>query len=194
MQQSALPTASDLGSMVAYVWANPYLFISSSTVMTTGLIVGAAVVAALPARSLVLRRVAPALAILLAYFGIGAFALSLEVLLRFHPLIPYETEVQLVSGIGHLAEALLGIAILWRSLFGHTRAAWLWAHTAALGYWTVQVAVLTPPWFAFQGQLELVTTAALVLLAIAAAANVLLWWLAWRSRHSHRALGGRVAV
>ncbi len=174
--QSALPTASDLGSMVAYLWANPYLFISSSTVMTTGLILGAAVVAASPARSLVLRGIGPALAMVLAYFGVGAFALSLEIILRFHSMIPYETEIQLYSGIGHLAEAALGIAILWRFLRGHSRATWLWAHTAALAYWTLQVAVLTPPWFAFQGQLELVTTTALVLLAIAAAVNVFLWW------------------
>ncbi len=123
MQQTALPTASDIGSMVAYLWANPYLFISSSTVMTSGLIVGAIAVAMLPARSRVLRRIAPALAILLAYFGIGAFALSLEILLRFHPMIPYETEVQFVSGAGHLAEALAGTLVLWPYLRGQPREA-----------------------------------------------------------------------
>lgn len=175
MQQSALPTAGDLAGLVTYLWDNPYLFISSSTVMTSGLILGAVLVAVSPMRSPVLRRVAPSLAILLAYFGIGSFALSVEIILRFHTLIPYETEVQLVSGIGHLVEALVGIAILFPFLRGQSARSWLWAHTAALAYWTFHVAVLTPPWFQFQGQGELITTAALGLLACAAGVNAVLW-------------------
>lgn len=181
MQQSALPTARGLADMVSYLWTNPYLFISSSTVMTTGLILGAAVVAALPVRTPLLRRAAPALAILLAYFGFGAFALSLEILLRFHSLIPYETEVQFWSGAAHLLEALFGIAVLWRYLGGQRHRAWLLGHNVALAYWTFQVAVLTPPWFEFQGQGELVTAAALCMLAVAAGVNVVLW-----SRHGSR--------
>ena len=166
--------------MIAYLWANPYLFISSTTVMTTGLILGVAVVATLPARTFVLYRIAPALVILLAYFGLGSFGLSLEIILRFHTLIPYETEVQLWSGIGHLIEALIGIALLWRYLAGQPARAWLWGHNLALAYWTFQVAVLTPPWFAFEGQEQLVTTAALCLLSAAAAVNLLLWRTAGR--------------
>lgn len=177
MQQSALPTASGLAGLVSYLWDNPYLFISSSTVMTSGLILGAVLVAASPMRSPVLRRVAPSLAILLAYFGIGSFALSIEIILRFHALIPYETEVQLVSGIGHLALALAGIGILLPFLGGHSARMWLSAHTTALAYWTFHVTVLTPPWFAFQGQERLVTSAALCLLAAAASLNVALWRL-----------------
>ena len=175
MQRSALPSASDLAGLVGYLWNNPYLFISSTTVMTTGLILGAIVVTALPVRTSLLRRAAPALAILLTYFGLGSFALSLEILLRFHTLLPYETEVQFVSGIGHLAEALVGIALLFAHLRGQPAAAWLWGHNAALAYWLFQVRVLTPPWFAWEGQEELVVTATLCLLAVAAGANVLLW-------------------
>src|SRR5690242_2764319 len=38
---SLIPTANDLAGLLAYVLGNPYLFISSSTVMTTGLLIGA---------------------------------------------------------------------------------------------------------------------------------------------------------
>ena len=182
MQRSALPSASDLAGLVGYLWDNPYLFISSTTVMTTGLILGAVVVTALPMRTSILRRVAPALAILLTYFGLGSFVLSLEILMRFHTLLPYETEVQFVSGIGHFAEALLGIGLLLPHLHRQPAEAWLWGHTAALAYWTFQVRVLTPPWFAWEGQEQLITTATLCLLAAAAAVNALLWRMFGRSR------------
>ena len=175
MQQSALPTAGDLAGLVTYLWDNPYLFISSSTVMTSGLILGAVLVAASPLRAHVLRRAAPSLAVLLAYFGIGSFALSVEIILRFHTLMPHETEVQLVSGIGHLVEALAGIAVLLPFLRGRDTRSWLWAHTIALAYWTFQVTMLTPPWFAFQGQGALITSAALGMLACAAGVNAALW-------------------
>ncbi len=175
MHPSAVPSIDDLGGLFWYLLNNPYLFISSSTVMTTGLLIGAAAVSVLPRRVPLVRPLAPALAVILAYFGVGSFALSLEILLRFHDSIPYETEVQFVSGVGHLAEALIGLAILSPHLRRHTRAAWLWAHTAALSYWTAQIAVLTPPWFGFQGQKEVVTMAALALLAAAATVNLVLW-------------------
>jgi hypothetical protein len=175
VQASALPTIGDIGGLLAYVFGNPYLFISSTTVMTSGLLVGAVLVSVLPNRTHVLRRAAPTLAVILTYFGLGSIVLSTEILLRFHYTIPGETEVQFVSGLGHLVEASIGLALLAPYLRGHTRAQWLWAHTLALAYWTFQVAVLTPPWFAFQGQREVVLTAVLIMLTLAASLNVLLW-------------------
>lgn len=175
MHASAIPSIGDIGGLFSYLLNNPYLFISSTTVMTSGLIMGAVVVSVMPHRPALLLRVAPALAIILSYFGVGSFVLSTEILLRFHASIPYETEVQFVSGIGHLAEALIGIAVLFPHLRNHGRSDWLWAHTVALAYWTFQIAVLTPPWFSFQGQRELVTTGALVMLLGAATVNLALW-------------------
>ena len=180
MHAAALPTIGDIGGLLVYVFGNPYLFISSTTAMTTGLLLGAVVVSVLPHRTHRLRRVAPALAIILTYFGLGSIALSTEILLRFHDTIPNETEIQFVSGVGHFVEAAIGIALLIPFLRGHTRAQWLWAHTLALAYWTFQVAVLTPPWFAFQGQRETVLQIVLVMLALAATLNALLWRIAAR--------------
>ena len=175
MHASALPSFGDIGGLLAYVFGNPYLFISSTTVMTSGLLVGAVLVSVLPNRTRLLRRGAPTIAVILAYLGLGSLVLSTEILLRFHDTIPAETEIQFVSGIGHLVEAAIGIALLSPYVRGHTRADWLWAHTLALGYWTFQVAVLTPPWFAFQGQREAVLRIVLVMLVLAATLNVLLW-------------------
>ena len=172
---SAIPTMRDIGDLLAFILGNPYLFLSSTTWMTSALVVGAAVVSVLPQRAPVLVRVAPTLAVILVYFGAGSFALSSEILVRFHAAIAYETEVQFVSGIAHLLEAAVGVALLSRYLRHRTSAEWLWAHSAALAYWTFQIVVLTPPWFSFQGQRDLVTTAALAMLVVAACANVILW-------------------
>ena len=180
MHASALPSIGDIGGLFAYVFANPYLFISSTTVMTTGLLLGAVLVSVLPHRTQTLRRGAPTLAVILTYFGLGSIALSTEILIRFHDTIPHETEVQFVSGLGHFVEAAIGITLLSPHLRGRTRADWLWAHTFALAYWTFQVAVLTPPWFAFQGQREAVLRVVLVMLTGAATLNVLLWRTAVR--------------
>jgi hypothetical protein len=177
---SALPTIGDIGGLLAYVFGNPYLFISSTTVMTSGLLVGAVLVSVLPNRTHVLRHLAPIVAVILTYFGLGSLVLSSEILLRFHDTIPAETEIQFVSGLGHLIEATLGIALLSPFLRGHTRTDWLWAHTVALFYWTFQVAVLTPPWFAFQGQREAVLRVVLGMLVFAATLNLLLWRSATR--------------
>ncbi len=175
MLASALPSFGDIGGLFAYVFGNPHLFISSTTVMTTGLLLGAVIVSVLPQRTQILRRGAPTLAVILAYFGLGSIVLSSEILIRFHDTIPHETEIQFVSGLGHLVEAAVGIALLSPYLRGRMKADWLWAHTLALAYWTFQVAVLTPPWFAFQGQREAVLCVVLVLLTGAATLNVLLW-------------------
>ena len=175
MHASALPSFDDIGGLLAYIFGNPYLFISSTTAMTSGLLLGAVLVSVLPRRTQTLRRVAPTLAVILTYFGLGSILLSTEILFRFHDTIPNETEIQFVSGLGHLVEAALGIALLSAYLRGRTRTEWLWAHTVALAYWTFQVAVLTPPWFAFQGQREAVLQVVLIMLVIAAALNVVLW-------------------
>lgn len=175
MYTSAIPSAADLGGLLAYVVGNPYLFISSSTAMTTGLLVAAVAVSVFPHRPAAVRAVASALFLVFAYFGAGSFALSLEILMRFHAAIPYETEVQFVSGVGHLLLGLAGMAVLVPLLHGHTRRSWLRSHAAALVYWAFHVTVLTPPWFAFQGQRETVTAAALLLLTTAAAMNAALW-------------------
>ncbi|HEV8671336.1 MAG TPA: hypothetical protein VGS01_11440 [Candidatus Limnocylindria bacterium] len=175
MHASALPTIGDIGGLLAYVFGNPFLFISSTTVMTSGLLLGAALVSVLPQRTSLLRRAAPTLAIILTYFGLGSLALSTEILIRFHETIPNETEIQFVSGLGHFVEAAIGVALLSPYLRRHSRRHWLWAHTLALTYWTFQVVVLTPPWFAFQGQREAVLQVVLIMLTVAATTNVLLW-------------------
>ena len=175
MQASALPTIDGIGGLLAYFVGNPHLFISSTTFMTTGLLLGAAVVSVLPQRTHLLPRVAPTLAVILTYFGLGSIVLATEILIRFHSTIPNETETQFVSGLGHLVEAAIGVALLVPYLRARTKAEWLWGHTLALGYWTFQVAVLTPPWFAFQGQRDAVLLVVLFMLALAATLNVLLW-------------------
>src|SRR5207249_10809742 len=105
-----------------------------------------------------------------------------QIILRCHAAIPDETEPQFVSGVRHLVEAAVAIALLIPFARRHTLTGWLWAHTVALTYCTFQVAVLTPPWFAFQGQREAVLLVVLVMLAVAATANVLLWTSAARGR------------
>ena len=180
MHASALPTFGDIAGLLAYVFGNPYLFISSTTAMTSGLLLGAVLVSVLPRRTHTLRRIAPTLTVILTYFGLGSIVLSTEILLRFHDTIPNETEIQFVSGVGHLFVAAIGIALLRSSLRGHSRVDWLWAHTLALSYWAFQVAVLTPPWFAFQGQRDAVLQVVLVMLVIAAVLNVILWRTAAR--------------
>ena len=150
MHASLVPTASDLAGLVGYVLGNPYLFISSSTVMTTGLVLGAVAVSMVPRGAPVMRIVAPPLAMLLLYFGLGSLVLSTEILVRFHDTIPDPTETQFASGIGHLLEAAAGIAVLSPHL-------------------------LTPPWFAFQGQLEVIRAVALGTLAAGALVSAVLW-------------------
>lgn len=175
MHASLVPTASDLAGLIAYVLGNPYLFISSSTVMTTGLVLGAVAVSMVPRSAPVMRVVAPPLAMVLLYFGLGSLLLSTEILVRFHDTIPEPTETQFASGIGHLLEAAAGIAILTPHLRSRTRRAWIVGNAVAVAYWSAQVVVLTPPWFAFQGQLEVVRAAALGALAVGALVSAVLW-------------------
>ena len=175
MHASLVPTASDLAGLVGYVLGNPYLFISSSTVMTTGLVLGAVAVSMVPRGAPVMRIVAPPLAMLLLYFGLGSLVLSTEILVRFHDTIPDPTETQFASGIGHLLEAAAGIAVLSPHLRSRSRRTWIVGNALAVAYWSAQVVVLTPPWFAFQGQLEVIRAVALGTLAAGALVSAVLW-------------------
>jgi hypothetical protein len=175
LHASLVPTANDLASLLAYVLGNPYLFISSSTVMTSGLLIGAVAVSVVPRSAPLLRLVAPPLAMVLVYFGLGSIALATEILIRFHAQIPDATETQFASGIGHLLEAGVGIAILVPHLRRQTRRAWIVANALAVTYWTAQVVVLTPPWFAFGDQLELMRALAFASLATGALVSVVFW-------------------
>src|SRR5207247_10502963 len=109
MHASLVPTANDLAGLLAYVLGNPYLFISSSTVMTTGLVLGAVAVSMVPRSAPIMRVVAPPLAMLLVYFGVGSLVLASEILVRFHDTIPDATETQFASGLGHRLEASAGL-------------------------------------------------------------------------------------
>jgi len=175
MHASLVPTASDLAGLVAYVLGNPYLFISSSTVMTTGLVVGAVAMSMVPRTAPTLRLAAPPLAVVLVYFGVGSMALATEILLRFHDVLPDATETQFASGLGHFVAAAVGVAILLPHLRHRSRRVWIMANALAVCYWTAQVIVLTPPWFAFAGQLEIVRGLAIGGLAAAALLSAILW-------------------
>jgi hypothetical protein len=175
MNPALVPTATDLAGLLAYVLGNPFLFISSSTVMTTGLVVGAVAMSLVPRGASALRVAAPSLAIVLVYFGLGSIVLATEILVRFHAAIPDATETQFASGIGHLAEAAAGIAILSPHLRRRTRRMWIVANAVAVTYWVAQVLILTPPWFAFEGQLEVVRMLALGALAAGALVSLVLW-------------------
>ncbi len=175
MHASLVPSAIDLAALIAYVLGNPYLFISSSTVMTTGLVIGAVALVTVPRGAPVLRLVAPPLAMLLAYFGIGSIVLATEILVRFHGAIPDATETQFASGVGHLLGAAAGVAFLYPHLRRRSRRVWVAANAGASAYWTAQVLVLTPPWFAFAGQLDAVRAVALAALATGALVSAALW-------------------
>ena len=129
-----------------------------------------------------MRVVAPPLAMLLVYFGVGSLILATEILVRFHASIPDATETQFASGVGHFLEAAAGIAVLSPHLRARSRLAWIVANAAAVLYWTAHVIVLTPPWFAFQGQLEVIRAAALGALAAGALVSAFLWRTAPRRR------------
>jgi hypothetical protein len=182
MHASLVPTPNDLAGLLAYILGNPYLFISSSTVMTTGLVLGAVAVSMVPRSAPVMRLVAPPLAMLLVYFGVGSILLATEILVRFHDSIPDATETQFASGIGHFLEAAAGVAVLIPHLRFRSRRTWIVANAVAVTYWAAHVIVLTPPWFAFQGQLEVVRAAALGTLAAGALISAFLWRAAPRRR------------
>src|SRR5256886_5856156 len=154
--------------------------------MTTGLVLGAVAVSMVPRTAPVMRTVAPPLAMLLLYFGVGGLVLATEILVRFHDTIPSETETQFASGIGHLLEAGVGIAVLTPHLRSRSRRTWIVGNAVAVAYWSAQVLVLTPPWFAFQGQLEVIRAAALATLAAGALVSAVLWRAAAPRRCARR--------
>src|SRR3989441_12645742 len=151
MYASLVPTATDLAALLGYVLGNPFLFISSSTVMTTGLILGAVAMSLVPRGGPALRIAAPTLAMVLAYFGLGSMVLATEILVRFHAAIPDATETQFASGIGHLVEAAAGIALLFRHLRPPPRRGWFVSDAVAVPYWVAQGLLLPPPWLRFGG-------------------------------------------
>jgi hypothetical protein len=175
MHASLVPSANDLAGLLSYILGNPYLFISSSTVMTTGLVVGAVAISMVPRSAPVMRLVAAPLAMLLVYFGVGSIVLATEILMRFHASIPEATETQFASGVGHFLEAAAGVALLSPHLRRRARRTWIVANALAVAYWAAHVTVLTPPWFAFQGQLDVVRAAALGALAAGALVSAVLW-------------------
>ena len=202
---SFVPSLREVEGLIDYLVANPALFIHSSTVITSTLVLSVFVVrlVAFVSRGRLRERlgallaiVSPALALLLLYFGIGAMALSTEILLRFHDTIPLTTEVQFRSGIGHLLIGLLGVGALFPWLRRRTTRMWLLSNLAAIAYWAFQVVVLTPPWFSFQGQRRLVLVVVDALLAVSATAT--LFALVRLARRAHlppdplRAAGGRL--
>src|SRR2546422_4756599 len=150
MHAALVPTANALAGLVAYILGNPYLFISSSTVMTTGLVLGAVAVSMVPRSAPVIRIVAPPLAMLLTYFGVGSMVLATEILLRFHASIPDPSETQFASGVGHLLAAAAGIAVLAPHLRGRSRRTWIVANAVAVPDRAVQVLVVSAPWVALQ--------------------------------------------
>ncbi|HYV22918.1 MAG TPA: hypothetical protein VEN31_09715, partial [Candidatus Bathyarchaeia archaeon] len=98
-----------------------------------------------------------------------------EIFVRFHDTIPDATETQFASGIGHLLEAAAGIAVLTPHLRLRSRRTWIVGNAVAVAYWSAQVLVLTPPWFAFQGQFDVIRAAALGTLAAGALISAVLW-------------------
>lgn len=157
--------------MFDFVRNNPYLFIGSSTVMTTTLtlfgfaltstaFIGTSLnvhAAWLSRLRAFLHKSAPSVALTLAYFGLVSLLLSVQIWLRFQNDIPDEADTQLISGIGHFTFALVAILVMSKHLKSHGIVSWLVANLVALTYWASHVLLLTPPWFFFQGQGEQVT-------------------------------------
>lgn len=182
------PGLGDVVSLVLFVFADPYLFIGSTTVMTSGLVLACLLLAATATHAKrraprvartsdrVLAWAGPKLALALAYFGVGSMVLATEILIRFHDVNPIGTEMQFRSGIGHLAIALLGIVALRSYLRGLTVRMWVDAHFWALTYLTVHVMLFTPPWFEYQFQLDLVMGVTRAMLVSALTVNLSLWW------------------
>lgn len=178
MRASAIPSFSDLAGLLAYVAADPRLFISSSTVMTTAFLFAAAVLTlaarSWPPAARLRDAIAPTLALVLAYFALGSTALASLLFVRLHDALPLETEIQLVSGAAHLAEGLIGIGLLAGALRHRSAGTWLVANALAVAYWTLQLAIVRPPWFDFQEQGALTRGIAFAVLGASALLTVFL--------------------
>lgn len=189
MHQATLPSLRDLGSLLYYVAGNPDLFIRQSTVMTSAIgILAATLTYTWRPRFLTrfLEVVAPTLVLVLGVFSLGALALSLEIWFRFHDSIPYESGVQLISGVEHfLVGAILIVALRpWIRNVGARD--WVKARAVAGLYWTFQVAVLEPEWFSFQGQRTLI----LGLFWLAIVGHLILTYDRWRELQGLKSLLG----
>ena len=171
MRTAVIPGFADVAELLGYVAANPYLFVSSSTVMTSGLIALAVLLRLAALRSgraaRLVAAVAAPMVLVLAYFGAGSIALATFLYARLHRSLPLETEIQLVSGLGHLAVAVGGIALLagpaWRA------RGFLSANLVASAYWILQLAVIRPPWLEFQEHGPLTRAIAFTVLGASAA-------------------------
>lgn len=146
--------------------------------MTTAFLCAAAVLTlaarSWPPAARLRHAIAPTLALVLAYFALGSFALASLLFVRLHDALPLETEIQLVSGAAHLAEGLIGIGLLAGALGGRAIGTWLVANVLAVAYWALQLAIVRPPWFDFQEQGVLTRGAAFAVLASSTLLTILL--------------------
>jgi len=153
------PSLSDWGGMFVYVLGNPDLFIRQSTVMTGAIgLLAATLTYSWRPRFLTrfLEAVTPTLIVILVIFSLGSLALSIEIWLRFHDSLPYECGVQLVSGAGHFVLGTVLIRALWPWVGRVSRRSWIKARLAGGVYWSLQVSLIEPEWFSFQGQRALI--------------------------------------
>lgn len=160
MRESALlPSVSGVGGMFLYLVGNPWLFVHQTTVMTVAVIVILDLLILTGQTRWLVARLAPLALLILAVFGLGALALSVEIWIRFHPSIPVPADIQLVSGVGHfVAAGVLAVPLLLASIRGETNR-WLAAAWATVLYYQIQVVFFEPPWFSFQGQRLLILRA-----------------------------------
>ena len=165
----AFPTLEDLRDVLGQAMRDPLDFLTRGTVVTGALVLVVIYLTLFRRRSELLHRAAPTFAVILVYLAIGALALGIENLVRFHDIAPHSSEVQFVSGFTHSVITVAGIALLFQHLRRRTRSEWLRAHVLAVAYWTVFIVVFTPEWFEFQGQREVTRVVALLGLAISAA-------------------------
>ena len=171
---SPLPTADDLKALLEYSFAHPYTFVLRPTVMTALVLVTVIGVGAFRPRSRRFHRIAPTVALLLVYLGVGSVALAAQFFVRYHAVAAHDTETQIFSAGTHVVLAAAGAFVLRAHLRGRTRTEWLAANTVTIAYWATYVKLVTPEWFTFQGQAENLTMATLLLLAVLAAVNAVL--------------------
>lgn len=185
-----IPTPQELLSLASYLISNPDLFINTTTVITSAIVAVTILLRVVLAFARVigivldrtLQVIAPTVALVMMYFGLGAMALSTYILIRFHWAIPQTTEEQFRSGLGHLVIGVIGVLALLPWLRRRSLREWLLSNLIALAYWTYQVVVLTPPWFSFQNQRAFVLLAVGVLLGASATGTILaLVWTSWRA-------------
>src|SRR2546430_13217631 len=105
MHASLVPTPSDLAGLLAYVLSNPYLFISSSTVMTTGLVAGAFALTIFPRTAPALRLAGPPLSLPPLYFSVRRMAPAAAAPVPFPDMPPGAPATHLPYRVGHTLAA-----------------------------------------------------------------------------------------